>query len=154
MTSGFGHFNNLVTATHNVFHHQPLSTNDWWLILMISMLQVWTGHIYSGYDSTPQWSTCIDLVQEESPLMYCMFLFCFFYFIAITYSNISCPFTVCLDWNTTVRTSSREQNHWFRLSGDHSKQPLIKIIITTWKWHVGVQVWGDLKIPGNHLTCT
>lgn len=34
-------------------------------------------------------------------------------------------------------TSSHQEKHWFRLSGDHAKQPLIKIIIRTWKWHMG-----------------
>lgn len=57
-------FNNLITAaiTNNVFHHQPWSTNDWWLIAMTSMLQVWAVLIYSACNITPQWSTCIDSV--------------------------------------------------------------------------------------------
>ena len=45
-------------------------------------------------------------------------------------------------------TSSNEEKHWFRLSGDHAKQPLIKIIIRTWKWHMGFNTglsWKSLE---------
>lgn len=57
------------------------------------------------------------------------------------------PFAVCLDWNKTVRTSFHEENHWFWLNGDHAKQPLIKIIIRTWKWHMGFKSGVSWKSP-------